>query len=472
MGKTERYTIITNDNGQRILVVNELVDIEREDELQDSDFDAIFINISHRSYEENRLVVRWTSPIRVQKCYLKPRFATIALQEYLHFASYLIDGFCSTPFDKSFTDFIQIVYENIEVHKMNRNMLVTGRTTASDISSFIKFDISRGRFKYTNLPIRGLAQGFNKLFLAWYDNQETLKIEERIIFNYQMESLGYAVKDRFIERIHLCPKCKSSHLLYMECCPKCGSSNIQHESLIHHFRCANVSPESTYNYDGELRCPKCHHLLRHIGVDYDRPASVYSCRQCAETFINSSMKVLCTVCGETSTPQQLLPTDVWEFRLTKSGVDAFCSNEALLNIQNENIYSGYSNYEEFLHIISSFSMMNGYKGYVMVVLRYHFHYDNYLGTLRLFDIVRNIVSHLTTIKVTYNGDNLYLLIVTQKDNEKRHTQNTTKIMGQLFQEFSNAGKYIEAKLTGKYIYKQGEDPLAFIKEIEKETPIE
>ena len=67
MDKTYSYQIITNVNGRHILIINKLIDIDREPSLHDEEFDAIYINISHRSYEENRLIVRWTSPMRGQE---------------------------------------------------------------------------------------------------------------------------------------------------------------------------------------------------------------------------------------------------------------------------------------------------------------------------------------------------------------------------------------------------------------------
>ena len=83
------------------------------DKKKEEDFDAIFINIAHRAYEENRLITRWTSPIRSSKCFLKPRFATSSLEEFMHFAAYLIDGFCMTAFDDAFADFIENIYTNM-----------------------------------------------------------------------------------------------------------------------------------------------------------------------------------------------------------------------------------------------------------------------------------------------------------------------------------------------------------------------
>ena len=39
-----------------------------------------------------------------------------------------------------------------------------------------------------------------------------------------------------------------------------------------------------------LICPKCHKKLRHIGVDYDRPAVVYTCNDCENSFTSPITK--------------------------------------------------------------------------------------------------------------------------------------------------------------------------------------
>ena len=135
MEKKEIYKIVTNVKGRRILVVNQLLDVDRTPELHDADFDAIYINIAHRSYEENRLIARWTSPMRVNKCYLKPRFGTSSLEEFMHFAAYLFDGFCATPFDDKFTDYIEQIYNNIEKYGIHREISNDLQTTTKFLSN-------------------------------------------------------------------------------------------------------------------------------------------------------------------------------------------------------------------------------------------------------------------------------------------------------------------------------------------------
>ena len=219
-----RYHIVSNKLGRRILMINNLVQIDQEPDIKADDFDAIFINIAHRAYEENRLIIRWTSPIRTQKCYLKTLFATTALEEFMHFAAYLIDGFCSSPFDDKFTDYIETVYNNINKFRMRTELSQSLSSTAKNLANMVKFDISRGRLTYTNTTIRGYAKGYSAVFLAWYDNQETLYHEERSKFNLKMLELGFSEKIRMIDRVHTCPECGDSHLLFVECCPKCKSS--------------------------------------------------------------------------------------------------------------------------------------------------------------------------------------------------------------------------------------------------------
>ena len=57
MSRREIYKIFTNKNGRRILVVNNLVEVDKCEDLKREDFDAIFINIAHRAYEENSLTL-------------------------------------------------------------------------------------------------------------------------------------------------------------------------------------------------------------------------------------------------------------------------------------------------------------------------------------------------------------------------------------------------------------------------------
>ena len=462
--KNKRYSFVTNSRGRRIIIVNSLLNVAQNNELDDEDFDAIFINIAHRSYEENRLIVRWLSPTRVDKCFLKPRFATSALEEFMHFASYLIDGFCGSPTDDVFTDFIEEVYGNIERYGISRELTNDLSTTSRVLANIVKFDISRGRFTYTNQTIRGLSRGYASVWLAWYDNQETLQQEERIKFNMKMEELGFAEKQRFIDRVHVCPTCGHSHLLFIECCPKCKSSDISQEQMIHHFRCANISPETTYAYDGQLVCPKCRHVLRHIGVDYDRPATVYTCN-CGNTFIASAMKVVCTACGGTTTPEELNPVDVWEYKLTSAGLAAFATDEALFRIESNDIYSGRSTYDNFAESIRMFNNLTSYQNNSLFVFRYKYRYDGDQENWQIFDIMRTVLSQIATVKIATNGSDFYILVVAHNDRLDAEHDKTKRHLDQIFSDYTANIDDFSAQWLKTYKMAYGDDAENFITQL-------
>ena len=280
------YSIVTNRNQHRILVINEPVNVDQERSLQFEDFDAIFINVIDSVMDRNMLAIRLASPLLSEKCRFKPCFVTRRLTGWLGKSEVIVDGYATTPTDDSMARTIEDIYSN-----MRRQNFLLGTqpvvTHAEEVIRLCRYAISRGRYTFSSQPTPGLAEGYMALYYytLWFAGQQTMQAEEREWFHQQLLRLGYIRRTRFIDRIHVCPICNSSHLLFFETCPECGSSDIVEEPVIHHFRCANVSPEHTYQQDGELICPKCKQQLRHIGVDYARPSSISTCRACAHTFM-------------------------------------------------------------------------------------------------------------------------------------------------------------------------------------------
>lgn len=71
-----KYEIITNINRRKILVINDVVDVDRNPELGFEDFDAIFINVINGLNDYNMLALRLASPLLSEKCRFKPCFVT------------------------------------------------------------------------------------------------------------------------------------------------------------------------------------------------------------------------------------------------------------------------------------------------------------------------------------------------------------------------------------------------------------
>lgn len=320
----ETYDIVTNKVGRRILRARDYIDIDANDNIAYEDFDIVFLDTPQLSYNTIRHMLGKTSPLISRKCRLKPRFMTVFNSSRLEKLEALIDGFAQSATDDTVTLRSEEILEQI------KNLQIIPKDSEIDderdfFRRLTQYCISRSLLDFTASTIPSLAKGLSAIYSAYVDIHETVGCGNnpddtnlRRIVESCIEK-GYIEPKQFVERIHLCPKCHSDSLLFSECCTKCKSSNLTSEDMIHHFRCANISPESEYLYDGKLRCPKCRHFLRHIGIDYDRPGKVHVCNNCGETQLHSEMKVTCAVCGLVTQPHLLIPYDIQEWTFTPKG---------------------------------------------------------------------------------------------------------------------------------------------------------
>lgn len=179
----------------------------------------------------------------------------------------------------------------------------------------LRFLHSRGGRQLT--PVRNLASGYGYSYPV---AQYVLATEpgEEVGLLEQMEAervLGGELRDR----VSLCPFCQSCHINFREVCPHCGSLRFREEVTLHHYRCAYVGKESEFRSGVALVCPKCRRELRHIGVDYDRPAENVWCEECERNFSETAVSCFCLACGRTFEPEQVVPMEIKSYRLTREG---------------------------------------------------------------------------------------------------------------------------------------------------------
>ena len=361
------YQIKVTPRGRNILIVRGLVLLDSIDAIKTEDFDAIYIEDYGQSHSELAYQLQSMSSISGMKSHLKPRFLAATLKSRVHQLKPLVDGFAATPDDEKMGERIEEICNRLALI----DLFDISEVKTNNYVYFLKLckhAISRGQYTFTTSLEEAYAQGHTALFVAKQDSMMSNMKAEFVRFNQTLRELGYAERKKFEDRIHVCPYCKGSHLYYMEACPKCDSSRLKEEPVLHHFRCANISPESSYAYDGELRCPKCHQMLRHIGVDYDRPANVYTCQECNHTFLHTRMKVYCASCKKTSRPSELLAQDIYSYEFTTEGLQALSSNDALLAVSKD-IWAGYSRFDSFLSQIRLFSYSHD-KNEVVLINRF------------------------------------------------------------------------------------------------------
>lgn len=324
------YSFETNSAGRRILILYDYVDVDACDDIKAEDFDIIFIDAPQITFNSLRHLLSKIAPLLSEKCGFKPCFMTAFIRNEMRSMSSLFDGFAQSALDKEVTVLSEEIYRRLNALGISLHF-GTIRSEKDFFMGLSQLCLSRGKMNFIASSIITWRKGLSAYFGAYVDIHKAegcgispgdKNLRNRVEW---MQDEGLIEPVAFVERIHRCPNCQSSRLLFSECCGKCKSSNIHQEDMIHHFRCANIAPESDYQYDDQLRCPKCKRFLRHIGIDYDRPAKVQTCNECGETQMYSTMKCTCAKCGHTTVPDNLVPYDVQEFTFTPKGRDFISS---------------------------------------------------------------------------------------------------------------------------------------------------
>ena len=455
------YEIGRTKGGRRILVIKKPVDMSKVDEVSADDFDGVYVEYTHNYVAD--ITVLWNNlPMLSKKLWLKPFFLNVMFEDRFSKYRNVVDDFVSSPSDPIVDSKIDEIGERINRMGIHLGMLDV-KAHEDYFINFCRFCVSRGENSLSDTTILSYAEGYTKIIRTLFRENEF--IDKRVLFHENLLKNGYIREKRLVERLHVCPVCRNSHILFVECCPKCMSSHIREENVIHHFRCANISPESSYEFDGELRCPKCKRFLRHIGVDYDVPASLYTCESCGHTFTNSDMRAKCDNCNRTLSLDQLAPSDIREYEFTETGLRALLSNEMRLNV-SQAVLNGFSNYEEFLSTLWTIAYINSHRREnVLVVIHFKLPDDDKARFRERWDVViQTLLVMFPFCKITVNGGDLYLMQSSEKSVGERDFDEMRENIGSLLQ--SSLGYGINAKyLSDVFIYRNEEPVVDFIKKI-------
>ncbi len=132
---------------------------------------------------------------------------------------------------------------------------------------------------------------------------------------------GFLREEQMLDKVHICDACYSAHHNIRETCLHCNGIDLKVQDLIHHFQCAYIGPETDFmqEYTDDLICPKCQKILRHIGVDYDKPSHIFNCNTCSEHFQNPVFTYNCVDCGKISDIRHLQEHLIKRISLTAKG---------------------------------------------------------------------------------------------------------------------------------------------------------
>ncbi|WP_457640185.1 TackOD1 domain-containing metal-binding protein [Persephonella sp.] len=153
----------------------------------------------------------------------------------------------------------------------------------------------------------------------------------------------------------LCPHCGYYNMVIREVCPSCGSVRIKLTEFIHHYSCGYTAPAEEFVLDDRLVCPKCGEELKHIGVDYDKPAENYVCEDCRSVFSEPDVNLLCLNCRENFPPEDILSEPVYSYSLTPFGKMVGYEGKFPISLLEElSVKLGITDYNVFSFLVDKF----------------------------------------------------------------------------------------------------------------------
>ena len=189
------------------------------------------------------------------------------------------------------------------------------------------------------IPSRNSFIGYEFPFISlFYKQTEVISMLTSLQNASEKNYLSFKLQDY----IHLCKSCSGNYLNFRECCPKCNSIDIDAHDMIHHFVCAHVAPEKDFKKEDSLECPKCDKHLRHIGIDYDKPSTIYSCNSCSHEFQNPGMLSLCLDCNTENQLEELIQKSIGNYNITQKG-ESLLFQKNSMNQQNSGYKEGLGN---------------------------------------------------------------------------------------------------------------------------------
>jgi GGDEF domain-containing protein len=228
----------------------------------------------------------------------------------------------------------------------------------------------------------------------------------------------------FFKKAYFCSHCDCAFLNFEEICPHCSSNDLNMDELIHHFKCAYTGASPDFKRGDDLVCPKCDKALRHIGVDYDKPSTVYRCNQCAHSFQEPLVTSTCYNCGRTTEPENQVLRTIQSYSISSIGENAarYGMESLFANILETEIkLTPFASFNDFYNV--EVARIQRYKKSTSSLVLFGFENLNELY-IQLGKRAQNIFVELSAVfksvlrssdLITARNESVFIVIMTETD---------------------------------------------------------
>ena len=171
---------------------------------------------------------------------------------------------------------------------------------------------SEGQSKFQNLTVISISEGqehrANCVFggpLGFVFDHEvlmpTLQNDMKFAFSCDTATLATLANSRVItpkllDHVEVCPKCSGIPTV-RKGCARCLSSHVESSRMIHHFACAHVDFEETFDAEGTIVCRKCRAKNLIVGADFEYLEGPKRCQDCHQANLEKIDIGHCLNCG-------------------------------------------------------------------------------------------------------------------------------------------------------------------------------
>ncbi len=135
---------------------------------------------------------------------------------------------------------------------------------------------------------------------------------------------------KFVEKIIVCPSCKSPNAPVFYLCPHCKAIDIEKRALLEHSLCGTIDKDDNFRQGELLICPKCGKKLGEPGLTYRQVGTWFLCRDCAKSFDRPQSLHLCRKCKNSFPVEEAVMVDVWSYSVTNEAKESFSSGSLYL----------------------------------------------------------------------------------------------------------------------------------------------
>jgi GGDEF domain-containing protein len=367
----------------------------------------------------------------IESIYLVPVFIFSLNDDVDEFTTALSDGIVKGLAEETFEGHFNMIDQRIkQLQTSDTNDLVIRMQ-----NKILRYYYTRQKRMNSITSVKAHTGYTYPLLSLHYQNANT---EDMFSLIDELENKEF-IRPRYQDIVHLCSNCYSAFINYREVCSKCGSSDLTMENLIHHFVCAKVAPESDFISGNQMICPKCNKLLRHIGVDYDKPSLVYTCNSCGHHSQESVMQAACFNCNTVQGVDALIERKINNYELTVLGEEAAIGGLAPEERKETELsgFVGFSTFNIFLkYEIERIKTSGKISSIGILSLRLPTAVSNNLGVkyqsviTEVADFIKNAT--LATDILSFINNNTFLIV--SPDNDKLRLESTLKNIQQSVQK--------------------------------------